>query len=378
MNIKYIIELNDDERTELREMLTVGEHSARKLRRVRTLLLADAGKQTSEIVDALGSNTSTVYRTKRRFVEGGLEHALMENRRPGAARKLDGSETALVVATACSKPPEGRAKWTLQLLADRIVTLTDHENISASTIGRILKENELKPWQRRMWCIPEVDATFVARMEDVLALYAEPGDPERPVVSFDETPTQLIGETRAPVAARPGSPARVDYEYRRNGTANIFMMVDVHQGWRHAKVTERRTAVDFAEALRDLADLYPDAQVIRLVLDNLNTHTPASLYEAFEPEEARRIASRFEFHYTPKHASWLNMVEIEIGVLSRQCLDRRIPDIQSLQAEVAAWEESRNAAGARINWMFDVQAARTKLAKAYPLVRTDEANKEAA
>lgn len=374
MNVKYTVELQDDERNELREMIRVGEHSARKMRRARTLLLADEGKQSSDIAEALSTSTSNIYRTKKRFVEGGLEHSLTENRRPGACRKLNGNETALVVATACTEPPKGRAKWTLQLLADKVVTLIEHESISARTIGRILKENELKPWQKRMWCIPKIDAEYVARMEDVLSLYAEEPDPSRPVVSFDETPTQLIGHVRTPIAAKPGKVACIDYEYKRNGTANIFMMMDCHQGRREAKVTHQHTTRDFALCMRELVDVhYPEAQLIRVVLDNLNTHRMASLYATFEPEEAHRIASRLEFHYTPKHASWLNMAEIEIGVLSRQCLDRRIPDFETLVEEVSAWQEPRNEAGTHIEWMFDVESARTKLAKAYPVIDQAEA-----
>lgn len=228
MNIRHIVELDDEERKQLTTMLTAGKESARKLRRARTLLLADQGKQTDEIAKALVTSTSSVYRTKSRFVEGGLEHALTENRRPGAARKLDGGEEALLVAWACANPPSGRAKWTLQLLADKVVALTDHDEISPNTIGRRLKENELKPWQKRMWCIPSVDASFVAAMEEVLDLYAETPDPRRPVICFDETPTQLIGETRVPLPASPGQTQREDYEYRRNGTANIFVLLTAH------------------------------------------------------------------------------------------------------------------------------------------------------
>lgn len=379
MNIKHIVELMDEERKQLEEMLTGGKHSARKLRRARTLLLADEGKQTAAIVDALSTSTSTVYRTKKRFVEGGLEHALTENRRPGANRKLSGSEEATLVAVACSDPPTGRAKWTLQLLADKIVALTDHEDISARTIGRRLKENKLKPWQKRMWCIPTVDSHFVANMEDVLDLYAELPDPKRPVVSFDETPTQLIGEVRTPIPAKPGQTERYDYEYRRNGTANIFVFVDVNQPWRHVKVTNRRAKPDFARCMRDLVDVhYPDADVVRVVLDNLSTHTAAALYDTFSAEEARRILRRIEFHYTPKHASWLNMVEIEIGILTRQCLDRRIPTFAMLEEETKAWVADRNKNGARIEWMFDLDAARHKLGKSYPEVEEPEACADAA
>ncbi len=206
-------------------------------------------------------------------------------------------------------------------------------------------------------------------MEDVLELYAEPPDPKRPVVCFDETPRQLIGEARVPVRAKPGRPARFDYEYVRNGTANVFMMVDAHRAWRRAKVTDRRAAVDFADCMRDLVDThYAKADRIRVVLDNLSTHTAGALYARFEPEEARRILRKLEFHYTPKHASWLNMVEIEIGVMVSQCLDRRIPTKEILVAEVHAWERARNRDRARIRWMFTIDRAREKLAKAYPAI----------
>ena len=218
-----------------------------------------------------------------------------------------------------------------------------------------------------MWCIPKVDTEYVARMEDVLDLYGQAPDKRFPVVCFDETPRQLIGESRVPVMAKPGKRARYDYEYVRNETANVFMFVDAHRPWRHAKVTERRAAVDFAECMRDLVDKhYSRAERIRVVLDNLSTHTPAALYEAFPPEDARRILRRLEFHYTPKHASWLNMVEIEIGVLVEQCLDRRIPDLATLVREVSHWERRRNAAKARIKWLFTVERAREKLGRAYP------------
>lgn len=188
-----------------------------------------------------------------------------------------------------------------------------------------LAENDLKPWRRDMWCIPQVDADYVARMEDVLDLYAEAPDPKRPVVCFDESPIQLIGEVRKPIPAKPGQLERYDCEYKRNGTANLFVFLDVNRPWRKVKVTERRAAEDFAACMRELTDAhYPKAERIRVVLDNLSTHSPGALYQTFPAEEARRVLRRLEFHYVPKHASWLNMVEIEIGVLARQCLDRRI------------------------------------------------------
>lgn len=219
-----------------------------------------------------------------------------------------------------------------------------------------------------MWCIPQVDGEYVARMEDVLDLYAEDPDPKRPVVCFDESPTQLIGEVRQPIPAEPGQIERYDCEYKRNGTANLFIFLDVHRPWRKVKVTDSRAAVDFAACMRELADVhFPKAERIRVVLDNLSTHSAGALYQAFPPHEARRVLRRLEFHYVPKHASWLNMVEIEIGVLRSQCLDRRIANRQQLVSEIAAWERQRNASRARIKWMFTTAKARAKMGRAYPL-----------
>jgi DDE superfamily endonuclease len=206
-------------------------------------------------------------------------------------------------------------------------------------------------------------------MEDLLDLYEEPPDPKRPKVCFDELPYQLVAETRQPVPGRPGRPARYDYEYRRNGTANLFLRFDPDRGWRHVSITDRRTKRDFAAEMRALVDDdYPAADVIRLVTDNLNTHTPAALYETFPPAEARRLAKKLEFHYTPKHGSWLNQAEIEFSVLSGQCLDRRLGDRATLEREVAAWEAERNQARSTVDWRFTSAAARTKLHRVYPPV----------
>jgi transposase len=371
MNIRYRVTLTANERSYLEMLVSGGKSAVRKVKRAQVLLAADAGSTDEAIARNIAVGTSTVYRIKQRFVDEGLERALTELPRSGAARKLDAGDESLLCALACSAPPAGRAQWTLQLLADQLVRLTVHSFVSDETVRRRLNEMRLKPWQEKMWCIPKVDAEFVARMEDVLALYAEPPDPRRPVVCFDETPRQLIGEARVPVQAEPGKRARYDYEYVRNGIANVFMFVDVNRSWRHVKVTDHRACSDFAECMQDLVDIhYPEADRIRVVLDNLSAHKPAALYERLPPAQARRILSRLEFHYTPKHASWLNMVEIEIGVMVSQCLDRRIPDKTTLVAQIAAWERRRNAERARINWMFTVERARTKLAWAYPTPAT--------
>ena len=367
MNVRYRVDLTQYERHELAALLSGGKQAARKLKRAQILLAADAGVGDEEIATSVGVGGSTVYRTKRRFVEGNLERALSEEPRPGAERKLTGKEEALLVATACSSPPAGRARWTLDLLADEMVKLTAHESLSRETVRRRLAENDLKPWRKKMWCIPQVDAEYVARMEDVLDLYAEEPDPQRPVVCFDESPIQLIGEVRQPIPPEPGQIERYDCEYRRNGTANLFVFLDANRPWRKVKVTERRTAQDFAVCMRDLTDIhYPEAERIRVVLDNLSTHSAGALYQTFPAEQARRMLRRLEFHYVPKHASWLNMVEIEIGVLASQCLDRRIESYARLLAEIAAWEKQRNAARARINWSFTTENARAKMGRAYP------------
>lgn len=373
MNIRYRVELKPAERDELVALLSGGKHAARKIKHAQILLAADAGSDDETIAESIGVSGSTVYRTKRRFVLGNLEAALSEEPRPGAQRKLSGKEEALLVATACTKPPAGRARWTLELLAGALVKLTKHASLSRETVRRRLAENDLKPWRKDMWCIPEVDGEYVARMEDVLDLYAEAPDPKRPVICFDESPTQLIGEARAPIPAAPGRPLRYDCEYRRNGTTNLFVFLDAHRPWRKVKVTDSRAAVDFAHCMRELSDVhFPKAERIRVVLDNLSTHTAGALYQAFPPDTARRVLHRLEFHYVPKHASWLNMVEIEIGVLRGQCLDRRIATREKLVREIAAWERQRNAARARIKWMFTTDKARAKLGRAYPLANAPQ------
>jgi transposase len=327
MNIRYRVVLNQTEREQLTALVSSGKHAVRKLKRAQILLAADAGVSDDDIVASVRVSGSTVYRTKQRFVLGNLEAALSEEPRPGAGRKLTGKDEALLVATACSKPPEGRARWTLELLAGEMVKLTEHDDISRETVRRRLADNELKPWRKDMWCVPKVDGEYVARMEDVLDLYAEEPDPKRPI------------------------------------------FLDVHRPWRKVKVTDRRAAEDFAACMRDLTDVhFPEAERIRVVLDNLSTHTASSLYQTFPAAEARRVLRRLEFHYTPKHASWLNMVEIEIGVLRGQCLDRRIPTRELLESEIAAWERQRNASSDRIKWMFTTEKARTKMGRAYPKI----------
>lgn len=230
----------------------------------------------------------------------------------------------------------------------------------------------MKPHLRRRYVIPpEQNADFVAHMEDVLEVYHRPYDPTRPVVCMDEQPVQLIKETRLPLPAAPGRPECVDYEYERNGTANVFLFTEPLGGWRQTSIRERKTALDWAEEIRHLLEYdYPDAQTVVLVCDNLNTHKIASLYEAFPPQVARGLVERLDIHYTPKHGSWLNIAENELSALTRQCLDRRIPDQETLTRETTAWHSRRNESGKSVDWQFTTDDARTRLKRLYPQIKS--------
>ena len=222
-----------------------------------------------------------------------------------------------------------------------------------------------------MWCIPpKANAAFVCQMEDVLEVYKLAYDANRPLICMDEMPKQLLADKREPIASQVGTPARQDYEYQRNGVADLFMLFEPLAGRRFVEVTEKRRKVEWATVLKQVADmLYPQAEKIIVVLDNLNTHTPSAFYETFEPEEARRLVERFEFHFTPKHGSWLNMAEIELSALVRQCLDRRLPDLETLTDEVQAWQQQRNDEVVKVLWQFTTTDARTKLKHLYPKIQ---------
>jgi transposase len=368
---RYIVTLTTTEREMLRTMIGSGTKRARKLTRARILLKADEGWKDADIRRALDVGMATIERVRQRFVLEGLEAAL-NPRRPKReySRKFDGEQEAHLIALACSSPPEGHGHWSLRLLADKVVQLKIIDRVSHETIRQVLNDNELKPWRKEEWCIPpKANAEFVYHMEDVLDVYKRPADPSHPQVCFDESPEQLVSETRQPLPIEPGQPERHDYEYRREGVANVFMFFAPLQNWRNVKVTDRRTKADWAECMRELVDVhFPDAKVVTVVQDQLNTHSPAALYEFFPPAEAKRILDRLEFHSTPKHGSWLNMAEIELSVLNRQCLDRCIPDKTTLSQETAAWATERNSKGATVNWRFTTDDARIKLKRLYPSI----------
>lgn len=370
----YRVSLSEAERLLLKSTVSSGTASARKLAHARILLKADEGSDgpgciDTVIAEAVEVSVSTVKRVRQRYAQEGTEAAL-RHRPPRTPKscKLDGQQEAHLTALACGAPPEGHKRWTLRLLAARFAVLECGEAISPELVRRTLGKNDLKPHLRQQWCIPPKENTeFVWRMEDVLDVYTRPYDPRYPQVCFDEVPKQLVADSRLPLPPRPGTPAREDYEYERHGTANLFLWFEPLAGRRHIEVTSHRTRLDWAGCIKDLVDVhYPEAERVVLVLDNLNIHSPASLYAAFEPAEAKRIADKLEIHWTPKHGSWLNAAEIELAILTTQCLDQRIPDKDVLSTEVAAWEDARNELGVAVHWRFRTEDARIKLRHLYP------------
>jgi transposase len=371
---KYRVALSEEEREGLMRMVSAGKAAARKLTHARILLLADVangpGHCDDAIVAALGVGPRTIARVRQQFVTEGLATAVNRKTQPPRPDKIKikGDIEQQLVRLACGDPPEGRCRWTLELLADELVVLGHVKKISPETVRQALKKHDIKPWIVETWCLPpKADAEFVWRMEDVIQTYLRPYNPLFPVVCFDEACKQLFGEVCEPQLAEPGKPARQDYEYERKGVCCQMMMCEPLRGWRHVKVSERRTRRDYALCIRELVDVhYAKAAKILLVQDNLNTHDGASLYEAFKPEEARQVLDKIEWHYTPKHGSWLNMAETEISIMNGQCLDRRMDAREKIAREVAAWENKRNARQARLHWVFTLAAARLKLRKIYP------------
>lgn len=374
---KYVVRLTEEERSTLTALVKKNGVAIRKQTHAQVLLKIDEGEDGPRWTDleaaaAYNVHFNTVRVIRQRLVEEGMQAALERKKqaRPSRQRKLEESGERELLAIAQGAAPDGRARWTLQLLADRLVQLEVVESICLETVRRSLKKNDLKPHVQVGWVIPpEHDGEYVACMEDVLDLYQRPHDPAAPVVCMDEQPVQLVQEIRTPIPAAPGRPERVDYEYERAGTANIFVFTEPKTSWRHVHATEHRTKVDWALEVRALLDgRYAGVPKVVLVLDNLNTHTLGSLYQAFPPAEAYRLAQRLELHHTPKHGSWLNIAENELSALTTQCLSRRIGTLEELQRQIGAWENSRNEERVRVNWRFTIDRAREKLKRIYPQI----------
>ena len=365
---RYVVRLSAEERRGLEAIIHKGKSSAARLLKARILLKADVseageGWSDSRIVEALETSVSMVYRVRRQLVEEGLEAVLSRKApaRPSVPRIFDGEKEARLIALACSQPPEGHALEPASFgeQGGRAWHCRGRQRLNDPARAQ---KNALKPHRRKYWVIPpKASGAFVAAMEDVLSVYTRPRDPDRPLVCLDETSKQLVAETRLPIAMKPGSPLASIANTPQWGRQPVH---DVRAARRLAqvKVTDRRTAIDYAQVLKDLADVhFAKAETIVLVQDNLNTHAAGSLYEAFPAAEARRLVERFEWRYTPKHGSWLNLAKSELGVLASRCLDRRIPDKQTIADEVAAWVAKRNADHATADWRFTTDDARVKL-----------------
>ena len=368
MEIKYRVELDQAEVDLLDSYISRGKNSAQLVRRARCLLLChDGGKTDGEIASALRMSRQAVEDLRRRFVVNGFEPCLHGLPRRHTPSIMHGENQARLIQLACETREDGIHHWSLRVMAERFVTL-EGTRVSHETIRKTLHACELKPWQDKEWCIPpEGSAEFVDAMEKVLDVYKREPNPARPLVCMDETSRQLIGEIRTPIPSAPGVPARHDTEYVRNGTASLFAFSAPHEGLRWFEVTGRRTALDWAHQIKNLVDkIFQEAESITLVLDNLNTNATASLYKALEPEEARRIARKLELVFTPKHGSWLNMAEIEFSVLNRTGLPDRVPTIEQLRREVAAFQKRRNQSCKRVVWRFTTEDARVKPASLYP------------
>lgn len=376
MPYKYHVKLTREEREILEKIVSKGSHKSQKYQNALILLNCDEGEHhkkeftNEQISNFLNISMRKIDRVKGRFVMESFEIALNGKKNERIyAKKIDGDVEAHIIALSCSEPPEGRVRWTLRLLADKAVELEYVESISHETVRGILKKNEIKPWKKIGWVTASVnDSNFVAQMEIILDVYKRPYSPEYPLICMDESPKQLISEVRNPIPASPGSPERIDYEYSREGVCNIFMACEPLAGKRIVKVTKRKTKKDWAVFIKQIADMYSSADKITLVMDNYATHVPGSLYEVYSPEMAKAILDRFEFVYTPKHGSWLNIAEIELNVLTRQCLNRRIDCIEKIISEVKAWEESRNNLDSTIKWQFTTDDARVKLHRLYPTI----------
>lgn len=374
---KYKIELTDDELKSLKSVIQKNKTS--KTIRCRCQIIIDMDESHGKVLTheqsakSNGVCLATVTNTVKKYFEGGID-AVTEFKRnvnsDNARRVLDGRTEARIIELACGPVPEGHSRWTIRLLEEKSRIVLDTP-VSREAIRRALK-NKLRPHKNDYWCIPSKDdAEFIACMEDVLDVYELPYNSERPVVCMDEKLYQLLDDAREPLPMRPGDNQKIDSEYVRNVTCSIFAFVEPLGGTHHVSVREHRTAFDWAEEIKYLVDvMYPDVEKIILVMDNLNTHKPASLYKRYPADEARRIIKRLEIHYTSKHGSWLDIAEIELNVMTRQCLSRRIENIANLREELAAWEVERNTVAAKVNWQFRTVDARVKLSSLYPKFTT--------
>ena len=348
-----------EDQQRIREVIKAG--SPREVTRAHALNMRHKGGTIMEVADYLELTPRTIINLCNSYKEHGIERALHDDPRPGRPPEFDDRVKAKIVATVCSDPPEGFDRWTLVLLKEAVEEQDIVESISKESLRLILREHDLKPWQQKMWCIPELNDEFIERMEDVLTIYELPYNPEVPVVCMDEKAVMLHGETREPLPMEERKPKRIDSEYTRNGSANTFLAVEPKAGNYITQVTDRRDGPRFAEFMGHIAETYKTAKKIILVMDNLNTHKEKSLIDFYGEQKGKELWSRFDIHYTPKHGSWLNQAEIGIGMYQRQCLgNTRIPEKKTLTKKTAAWTRAINDRKVTINWTFTADDARGK------------------
>lgn len=334
---------------------------ARVIYRANALNLRQKGLSAAEIADYLEISSRTVFNIQKNYEDYGLDSALHDDPRPGKPPKFDDRTKAQIVALVCSDPPEGFDRWTLDLIQEYSKKNHLVDSIGRETIRVILREHDLKPWQQKSWCVPDLDEDFIERMEDVLEVYEQTRSIDYPLVCVDEKPIQLLEDIRPASGLSPGKIRKEDFEYMRKGTANVFCAIAPKTGLYFNKVTSRRCASDFAKFLASIERRYKEAKSITLVMDNLNTHKEKSLTDFYGEKEGKKIWDRFDVHYTPKHGSWLNQAEIAINMYARQALGKtRIPDIESLRKRTAAWNRAINRRNVTINWRFTRRKAREK------------------
>lgn len=352
--------LSDEDR-EIVSNIVKKATEGRKVTRALILKLKDKNYTNIEAADIAEVTPRTVINVLNYYESAGLNSALNDDPRPGQPVKFDDRIKAKVVATVCSNPPEGFDRWTLDLLKEEVEKKNIVNEISRDTIRLILREHDLKPWQYQMWCVPDLTDEYISRMEDILNLYELDYNGKEPVICLDEKPVALFGDKRELIPFSSGKPTRVDYEYSRNGSANVFCAVEPLKGTYYNKVTEKKKKDDFAEFLKEIYDNYKHAKRIHLVMDNYSTHFENSLIQKYGENEGSKIWKKFEIHYTPVHASWLNQAEISIGMYSRQCLGKtRINDIEFLRKKTASWNRIINEKQTQIKWSFTSSDAKEK------------------
>ncbi|HWZ18463.1 MAG TPA: IS630 family transposase [Ktedonobacteraceae bacterium] len=372
---KRSITLSEGQHRALESLTKKGVAPANLIRHAQILSHIDRGPKgpgwsTAQIIEAFTVRRSTVERVRKRFLEQGLDAALVRRPQPARPhkRKLDGQAEAHLVALLCGQKPEEAERWSLRLVREKLVELEIVSSISHETVRQGVKKNELKPWLKQCWCIPpEANGSFVYHMEEVLAVYTRPSDARRPLICMDEGATTLQAHKHDPLGMQAGKSEREEYEYERAGYAQVFLAVEPLAGKRIVQARARRTKADWAYFMRELIEVhYRQAEKLVVVMDNLNPHSPASLYEVFPPEEAWRLSQKLEIHHTPVHGSWLNRAEMELSVLARQALSGRIPSLDVLQERVTVWYEHRNQHQTTIDWRFTTADARIKLKRLYP------------